>query len=218
MSTRRFKVVLGAGLAALLAGCASPPPYDYTNYRQHMPHSILVLPPLNESTAVEATYGFYSIVTQPLAELGYYVYPVVVVDHFLKENGLPTGGEMHQVSLDKINEIIGADAVLYITVLQYGTKYQLINSATIVRASGKLVDVKTGLTLWEGVGAVQENTGGSGNIIADAVVAAISQAVNTSTDRAHDVSQKASYQLVRVGGSPMLYGPRHPDFGKENKK
>jgi len=48
-------------------------------------------------------------------------------------------------------------------VLQYGTKYQLINSATIVRASAKLVDVKTGLTLWEGVAAVQENSGGSGN-------------------------------------------------------
>jgi len=218
MNARTIGFGLVAMLAVLVTGCASKPPYDYTNYRQHLPRSILVLPPLNESTAVEATYGFYSIVTQPLAELGYYVYPVVVVDQFLKENGLPTAGEMHQIPLNKIDEIIGADAVLYIMVLQYGTKYQLINSATIVRASGKLVDVKTGLTLWEGVAAVQENSGGSGNIIADAIVAAISQAVNSSADRAHDVSRTASYQLVREAGQPMLYGPRHPEFGKENTK
>jgi len=218
MNARIFQIGLGGLLAGLLVGCASTPPYDYTNYRAHLPRSIFVLPPLNESPAVEATYGFYSIVTQPLAELGYYVYPVVVVDHFLKENGLPTAGEMHQIPLNKIDEIVGADAVLYITVLQYGTKYQLINSATIVRASAKLVDVKTGLTLWEGVAAVQENSGGSGNLIADAIVAAISQAVNTSTDHAHAVSRTASYQLVRVGGHPMLCGPRHPEFGKENTK
>lgn len=219
MKEIRVKFGLGAVMGALLlAGCASPPPFDYTNYRQHLPRTILVLPPLNESTAVEATYGFYSIVTRPLAELGYYVYPVVVIDQFLKENGLPTAGEMHQVPLNKIDEIIGADAVLYITVLQYGTKYQVINSATIVRASARLVDVKTGLPLWEGVAAVQQNSGGSGNLIADAIVAAITQVVNSSTDQAHDVSRLASYQLVRVGGRGMLYGPRHPEFGKENTK
>src|SRR5262249_17607729 len=81
---------------ALLTGCATPTPYDYTNYREHPPRSILVLPPLNESTAVGATYSYLSTVTRPLAEMGYYVFPVAVVDQFLKENGLPSAGEMHQ--------------------------------------------------------------------------------------------------------------------------
>src|SRR5437879_7019697 len=77
-----------AVIALILTGCAAQP-YDYTNYRQHPPRSIVVLPPLNESTAVEATYGYLSTVTRPIAEQGYYVFPVAVVDQFLKENGLP---------------------------------------------------------------------------------------------------------------------------------
>ena len=128
-----------AGIAALVAlgltGCAAKP-YDYTNFRAHPPRSILVLPPLNESTAVEATWGYLSTVTRPLAERGYYVFPVAVVDQFLKDNGLPTAGEMHQVPLEKAREILGADAVLFITVEQYGSKYQVLNSSTIVAASG----------------------------------------------------------------------------------
>src|SRR5215211_6924656 len=95
-------------LALIVAGCATTPPCDYTNFRQHRPRSILVLPPLNQSTAVEGTYGYLSAVTMPLAELGYYVFPVAVVDQFLKENGMPTAGEMHQVPLKKVSEIIGA--------------------------------------------------------------------------------------------------------------
>ena len=134
MKTTFSKIGLLAFLGFVLVGCVHIPPYDYTNYRQHQPRSVLVLPPLNESTAVEGTYGYLSTVTYPLTELGYYVYPVAVVDQFLKENGMPTAGEMHQIPLNKINEIIGADAVLYLTVQQYGSKYQVINSATNVSA------------------------------------------------------------------------------------
>src|SRR5208337_3563642 len=127
-------------------------------------------------TAVEGTYGYYSTVTKPLAEMGYYVFPVVVVDQFMKENGLPTAGEMHQAPLNKIRDIFGADAVLYATLKQYGTKYQVINSATIVSVQAKLVDTQTGLTLWDGTATAQENSGGSGNIFVDLIAAAVSQA------------------------------------------
>ena len=96
-------------------------PYDYTNYRAFPPRSILVLPPVNEGTDIRGTYGYLSTVTRPLAELGYYVYPVVLVDQFFKENGMPTPGEMLQAPLGKIREIVGADAVLYVTLRQYGT-------------------------------------------------------------------------------------------------
>lgn len=201
-------------LSLMLTGCQTTPP-DYTNFRQHHPRSILVLPPLNESVAVEATYGYLSTVTMPLAEMGYYVYPVAVVDQFLKENGMPTAGEMHQVPLSKICEVIGADAVLYITVEQYGSKYQVINSATIVRARAKLVDTKTGLTLWEGVGGAQQSSGGSGNIIADLISAAITQAINSATDHAHDICPLANANLLTVKNRGLLYGPRSVKYQTE---
>jgi len=173
------------------------------------------LPPLNESTAVEGTYSYLSTVTWPLAEMGYYVYPVAVIDQFLKENGMPTAGEMHQVPLNKVAEIIGADAVLYVTLKEYGTKYQVINSATTVRVQAKLVDTRTGLLLWEGEGMANQGSGGSGNILADLISAAVTQAVNTSTDAAHPVCRVANANLFTPQGRGLLYGPYHPKYNKD---
>ena len=218
MNPRALIQMTGCAVAALmLAGCVNIPPYDYTNYRAHPPRSILVLPPLNESTAVEGTYGYLSTVTWPLAELGYYVFPVAVVDQFLKENGMPTAGEMHQVPLNKVVEITGADAVLFITLQQYGSKYQVVNSATIVRLTAKLVDTKTGILLWEGAGGAQQNSGGSGNILGDLIAAAITQAINSGTDAAHGVSRAANANLFYRKDHGLLYGPYSPEYGKEKK-
>ena len=58
-------VIKALGLTC--SGCATKP-YDYTNLRSYKPRSILVLPPVNESTDVKGTYGYLSTVTMPLAE------------------------------------------------------------------------------------------------------------------------------------------------------
>src|SRR3990172_8017532 len=86
-----------------LFGCVTP--YDYTNYRSHHPRSILVLPPINETTDIKGTYSYLASVTYPVAEMGYYIYPVVLADQLLKENGLPTPGEMHLAPLDKLRSV-----------------------------------------------------------------------------------------------------------------
>jgi hypothetical protein len=203
MKLRFFYLVLLA--LPLFAGCASKP-YDYTNFRAHPPRSIVVLPPINHSTDIRGTYGYLSTVTRPLAEMGYYVFPVAEV---MKENGLPTAGEMQQVSLKKIGDILGADAVLYITLLKYGSKYEVITSVTTVSAEAKLVDVKTGLTLWSGNVIVQQSSS-SDNVIADLVVAAVDQIINSSTDQAHKISGQANVQLLTTEDQGLLYGPYYP--------
>ncbi len=215
MNARELIQAIGCAVAAVvLTGCASPKPYDYTNYRLHPPRSILVLPPLNESTDVRGTYSYLSTVTFPIAELGYYVFPVAVVDQFLRENGMPTAGEMHQVPLNKVAEIVGADAVMFVTLQQYGSKYQVINSATTVQVKARLVDTKTGLLLWEGTGIAQQNSGGSGNLFADLIAAAITQAVNSGTDSAHDTCRMANVNLFYTKNYGLLYGPYSPEYGK----
>jgi hypothetical protein len=183
--------------------------YDYTNYRAHPPRSILILPPLNESTDIKGTYGYLSTVTAPVAEMGYYVFPVAVVDQFFKENGMPTAGEMHQASLDKIREIVGADAVLYITLKEYGTHYRVLDSLTEVVAEAALVDTRTGTVLWEGTLAERERSGENDSIVADLISAVITQAINKSTDHAHSLSHAANMGFSEEGHG-LLYGPYHP--------
>jgi hypothetical protein len=214
MNTRTLiQIPAGVMVSLVLAGCATKP-YDYTNYRQYPPRSILVLPPLNESTDVKATYSYLSTVTQPVAEMGYYVFPVAIVDQLLKENGMPTAGEMHQVPLTKVAEITGADAVLFVTVKKYGSKYQVINSSTIVQAYAKLVDTKTGILLWEGTATAQQNSGGSGNIFADLISAALTQAINSGTDAAHGVCRRANVALFCTKDHGILHGPYSPEYGQ----
>jgi len=200
--------------AAMLTGCQTVQPYDYRNFRANPPHSILVLPPLNESTAIEGTYGYLSTVTEPLAELGYYVFPVAVIDQFLKENGMPTAGEMHQVPLDKVAQITGADAVLFITLKQYGSKYQVINTTTTVEAQARLVDTRTGTLLWDGRGFAQQGGSGGGSLLADLVAAAITQVLNSKSDPAHMVSRIANQNIFDKEGSGLPYGPYSPRYGK----
>ena len=198
-------------LPLALAGCVTRKPYDYSAFREHLPRSIVVLPPLNQSTDVRGTYSYLSTVTLPLAEMGYYVYPVAEVDALMRENGLPTAGEMHQVPLNKLAEIIGADSVLYITLRQYGSKYQVLSSVTTVTADGKLVDIKTGKTLWEGTATAQQSSGDSGGgLIGILITAAVTQVVSSATDPAHDISSMANFQLFTTKDYGLLHGPYFP--------
>ena len=155
MNTNILKITLIALL--ILSGCAAVEPYNYSALKQEAPRSILVLPPMNSSVEVNAPYSYLSTISQPLAEKGYYVFPVSVIDTFLKENGLPTPAEMNGIALDKIDEIIGADAVLYIDIQDWGQKFQVLSSVTVVQGHIKLVSVKTGELLWDSVISAQYN-------------------------------------------------------------
>jgi len=210
---------MAAGLlasAALLGGCQTVKPYDYSNFRAHPPRSILVLPPLNESTAVEGTYGYLTTVTRPVAELGYYVFPVAVVDQFMKANGLPSAAEMQQAPLAKVAEITGADAVLFLDLKQYGSHFQVLSSVVSVEVTAKLVDTRSGMLLWEGHGAAQQGSGGSGSLLGDLISAALTQALNKHSDRAHQVSRLANANLFYARDTGLPYGPYSPKYEKSH--
>lgn len=213
----RSWVRIGAASALLsaLTACQTVTPYDYSNFRAHPPRSILVLPPVNDTTAVEGTYGYLSTVSQPLGELGYYVFPVAVLDSYLKDNGLPTPTEMQQVALGKFAEITGADAVLYVTLKQYGTKYVVLNSVTSVEVDARLLDTRTGILLWSGHALAQQGaSNSSGGVLGALVAAAVTQIINSSTDRAHQVSHLANQLLLDKPGAALPYGPYSPLYGK----
>ena len=126
----------------------------------------------------------------------------------MKENGLPSADDMHQVSLKKIKEIINPDAVLYITLEQYGSKFVLVESQTLVTASGKLVSAINGEVLWQGKVEKVISSGNSGGGLAGLLVGAVvSQAVNSTSDNAHDVSIVASQELFMTEGQGLLDGP-----------
>ena len=178
----KYRFLLLCILMLLVSGCATTPPYDYTAFEKSKPRSIVVIPPNNNSLEVNAPYIYLSTLSRPLAEKGYYVFPVSVIDHFLKENGLPTPAEMNSIPLDKIDEHIGADAVLYITIEDWGQKFQVLSSVTLVQATLRLVDVKTGELLWESMAVAKKSSDDAGGGLAGALINAIATQIIASTE------------------------------------
>jgi len=225
MKTNRGKylpLVALAALGLLVGGCATTrQPYDYSAFKEARPASILVLPPVNNSPDVNATHSVMSLTTAPLAEAGYYVFPVTLVDETFKQNGLTAPVDIHNLPTEKLNAIFGADAALYITVSQYGTSYAVFSSETRVTADAKLVDLRSQKVLWNGVATASsaEGDNNSGNgLIGMLITAAVRQIVETATDHGHVIAKTTSLRLLSAGVSNgILYGPRSPLYVNEDK-
>ena len=213
-----LRALLAVGVL-MLAGCATQPGYDYSAFRESRPRSILVLPPLNDSPDVNATYSMYAQTTLPLAESGYYVLPVTLVDEAFRQNGLTAPADIQQVPLKKLREIFGADAALYIKVTHYGTKYMIISSETRVSAEGKLVDLRSGATLWEGratASSAEGDNNSGGGALGLLLKAVITQIADTLSNRGHPIAGITADRLLSAGRpNGILYGPRSPKYLKD---
>lgn len=194
-----------------LTGCAKKAPYDYSAFRASKPASILVLPAENKSPDIKAAHSFTSLVTQPLAESGYYVFPVAVVEETFKQNGLSNATDIRSVPVAKLHEIFNADAALYIDISDYGTKYLIVDSETRVSASARLVDLRSGKQIWSGLATASDNEGNNNNqsALGMLIAAAVHQIASNVTDKAHDVAAITSARLLSAGSDgDILPGPR----------
>ena len=214
----RLLVLVMAVVVATLGACATATPYDYTAYKQNRPVSMLVLPPLNETPEVVATYGVLSQATFPLAEAGYYVVPVSLMDETFRQNGLNNPAEIHDVSPQKLREIFGADAAVYIKITQYGTSYAIVASDTRVTVQARIVDLRTGDLLWQGSASAassENKSSNQGGLVGLLVQAIVTQIVETAADTSIVYAGIASQRLLSPRPNGILYGPRSPNYQKD---
>ncbi|HDR2158933.1 TPA: DUF799 domain-containing protein [Enterobacter cancerogenus] len=215
-----MKGLFSLALVLLITGCttANNKSTDYSAFRESKPRSILVLPPKNQSPDVNASNSLLSVVTMPLAESGYYVFPVAVVSETFKQNGVTNPDDISAIPLKKLHETFGADAVMYISISDYGTSYQVLSSDTRVTATARLVDSRTGKALWTGGATASTNEGQSNNgggLIGILLTAAITQIAHSATDKAHDIAEVTGARMFSAGlNGGLLYGPRSPNYNK----
>jgi len=151
-------------------------------YKVH-PKSILVLPAKNTTTSVDATDHFRYTITKPLAEKGYYVFPVHLVDSFFKSENLYTAEQIRQIPVKKLKEIFNADAILYVDINAWDTNYAVLSSSVDVGLSFSLIDANTGEEIWQNNAYAYSFSGADGNNgIIGLIASAISAAINTSVD------------------------------------
>jgi hypothetical protein len=213
-----YKIISGLVCLYLLSGCVNTPTaLDYSALRHADPHSILILPPINQTPEVIAPYSVMAQMATPIAESGYYVFPVALVDQTFKNNGLTVAEDVHTVPFSKLQEIFGADAGLYITITNYGTSYVILSSETRVSMTASLIDLHTGTLLWKGAASASsaENQQNNNSLVGMLVNAAVNQIVETIADRGFNIAAIASHRLVSAQTyNGLLYGPRSPQYGQ----
>jgi len=143
---------LAVGCLALLAGLAGcvtpPPPYDFTDFNRAPPRSILIVPVANRSLDVDASNYVLSTLTVPLAELGYYVFPVNTVKIVLEQEGLYEPEQVRKLEPAKLASMFGADAVLFITINRWDAQYVVIQTTVTVEMD-YLMTGRDGGVIWK---------------------------------------------------------------------
>ena len=84
----KYLLLISLSMLLALTGCATQNKYDYEAFRRSNPKSILIVPVANNTVEVLAGDLFLCTVSQPLAERGYYVFPVNLVKETLEDEGL----------------------------------------------------------------------------------------------------------------------------------
>lgn len=218
-----MKYLSFASLSVLLTliGCVSQEKYDYQAFRSSSPKSILVVPVVNNTVEVLAGDLFLCTIPQPLAERGYYVFPVNLVKETLEDEGLNDSHLVHQADPARLAEIFGADAVLYISIEQWTAKYVVVNTTVEVDFKYLLKDGKSGQTLWRHRQLARYSTqqGNSGNVLADLVAGAIIATVEKAFPEAKllQLTRQANGESVSAPYTGVPHGPYSAEYGKDTK-
>jgi hypothetical protein len=207
-------VVVGAGL--MLTACVSEPKrYDYAQFRTEAPHSILVVPVINKSVDVNAPDYFLATIATPLAERGYYVFPVNMVKSVLSDDGLSDANLVHAGDPRRLGELFGTDAVMYISIERWDAKYVVLSTTVTVELNYIIKSAHTGQVLWSNHQQVvyqpQANSGGLAGLLANAIVAAIAKAAPNYMPLAHQANNGA----INFKGTGLPAGPYDGLFGKD---
>jgi len=183
----------------------------YPKIYKHHPVSILVLPARNTTTSVDATKYFSYTITKPLAEKGYYVFPVHLVDSFFKSENLPSAELIRKIPLKKLKDVFNPDAILYVDINAWDTGYTVASSNVDVGLSFSLVDANTGEELWQNNAYAYSYEGLDGNNgLAGLIISAITTALNTATDYT-----KLAYVANLAGTMQLPAGKYSPRYKKD---
>ncbi|WP_150047752.1 MULTISPECIES: DUF799 domain-containing protein [Methylomonas] len=199
-------------IVCLLQACVAPQHLNLDAFYAHPPRSIVVVPVVNESPEVTANSVFITTITQPLAERGYYVFPVYLTDMILRDFGLVEAGHIHLLPAERFYDLFGADAVLLVTIRDWSTKYLVLASSVVVEMEYVLKDTRTGTVLWHNQQTYAQSSGGS-----DPIAMAISAAINALITDYLPLARQANFMAFQPPkGLPA--GPYHPEYQQDKGK
>ncbi len=145
MNTSIFRMFLWAPIFLLLAACATPLSDVSQDFKSLRPTRIAVLAPKNETADLDGPIVFRLLAGAELADKGYALIDFARIDEALREKGIEEAGQIESLTPQEIGEAVGADGLLYSTVLTYGRQ---VGVHLKMEGSFILVDAKTNQKIW----------------------------------------------------------------------
>ena len=95
---------------------------QYAKMYEEAPVTLLVMPPINNSTNVEAKELLYTSISRPLAEAGYYVISPLLAMDVLKAESAYDSELFFDAPLTPFQNYFGADAVVFSVIDKWAKK------------------------------------------------------------------------------------------------
>ena len=214
-----INIIIAVSMTILLTSCGPtmktkgelfPLLYEET------PLTILVLPPMNQSTAADAKEYYSTTIQEPLSFSGYYVFPYEVTAEILKMEGIYDAELLTNIPLAKFREYFGADAVLFTTIKKWDLSYMVLASNLTVSIDCQLKSTHSDQILWEynGTIVVDLSGGDTGGGLAGLIAKAIVTAINTAVADYVPYARIANYRAL----SSMPFGKYHDQFNKDREQ
>jgi len=240
--TAATRSAVALAILLLLAGCGSPArkrvPFDYGAYIASDPRSVLVAPVVPVVQERRASRFFLATITEPLAERGYYVFPVRMSLELEKLAGF-TGRAPEDYSGERLEEraaelaaLFGTDSVLFVRIVEWDYRIKGLGEAIenpvdpvgthTVAMEYHLTDDR-GKTLWRAKQQIALQKGG-GNIFTEIwnffasplhpEVGLAREANRTVIEGQRHKKGRRTYYPV----DPMLVGSYHPRYERDRAR
>lgn len=205
--------ILLALVALLVTSCAPQLTRgsQYAAMYEEKPASIVVMPPINNTSHAEAKDYFYTTMHSPLCERGYYVFsPMLTMEMFQNESAYDAE-QFIEGDLSMFHNILGADAAIFTTIKSW--QKSNIGGKITVGVEYLVRSTKTNETLYkrEGLMTVDTSVSNTGGGALGALVSIAATAIKTAaTDRV--VAGRACTRYILTDFPSGKYAP---DFDKD---
>lgn len=208
-----FSVFVGS---LLFTGCSPkllPKAEAYKGFYEEQPVAILIMPPINKTTNVEAKEFFHATLSIPLSNAGYYVIPPFLSMEIMKRESAYDAELFLNAHLAKFGEVFGADLALF-TVINKWEKASAIGIIT-VEVEYFIKSIRTNSTVYQRASRITVNANTNyGQSGWGALVAMAAAAIQTATTN-HAIVGAACNNITL---QDLPAGPYSPLNGKDRSQ
>jgi len=202
---------------AFLTSCSTTAPIAksvaYKGMYDEKPLTILLMPPINRSTNVEAKEYFHSTLNIPIANAGFYVIPTFLSMEILKKESAYDAELFLNSPLTKFEEVFGADLAVF-TIIHKWDKSGLaakvyVQVEYIIKSTktNEIVYSRTGDVTYDA--SVSTGAGGLTGLVADMALSAI----NTAATKYVDVARACNAYTFK----DLPAGKYSPTYGTDGE-